>query len=379
VFVSLDIFESRKEWIRMNSDFTPLDYKAMTLAIDLAKEGENRVSPNPMVGAVIVKDSKIIGSGYHRGFGADHAEVDAIKNCKEDLQGATIYVSLEPCNHYGKTPPCTKSIVDAGISKVVCAVLDPNPKAQGGLEYLRSKGIECESGLLFKEAVEINKTFFINQLKKRPKISVKLAQTLNGKISRADGTSQWITKEDARKEVHVQRSNHQAILVGKSTLREDDPQLNVRHIEGEDPTVIILDLSGDLDSSLKVFSGKKVIYYTQEKRLDLQDQVIQSDILESLDYDKSWDLLLKDLYERGLDSLYVEGGSTVSTYLLNRDLVDELYLFFGMKFFPSDGKDGFELTQDKEFNLFEKKLLGDSMLLRGDFGCLQELLKNLAE
>lgn len=363
----------------MDSDFTALDYEAMSLAIDLAKKGKNRVSPNPMVGAVIVKDFKVISSGYHKYFGADHAEVDAIKNCNEDLQGATIYVSLEPCNHYGKTPPCTKSIVDAGFTKVFCAVLDPNPKAQGGLEYLKTQGIECRSGLMFKEAVEINTTFFINQLKSRPKVSVKLAQTLNGKISRADGTSQWITKEEARKEVHIQRANHQAILVGKSTLRKDDPQLNVRHVDGEDPTVVIIDPGGDLNASLKTFSGDKVIYYSQTVRNDLEDKIQQSSILRSMDYDCCWDLVLKDLHKRGIDSLYVEGGSTVSTYLLNRDLVDELYLFFGMKFFPSDGKDGFELAKDKNFNLLGRKLLGDSLLLRGDFGCLQELLKSLAE
>ncbi|MCO4782237.1 MAG: bifunctional diaminohydroxyphosphoribosylaminopyrimidine deaminase/5-amino-6-(5-phosphoribosylamino)uracil reductase RibD [Candidatus Cloacimonetes bacterium] len=363
----------------MNGDFTPLDYEAMTLAINLAKKGANKVSPNPLVGAVIVKNQKIIASGYHKGFGKDHAEVDAIKNCGEDLQGACIYVSLEPCNHYGKTPPCTKAIVDAGFAKVVCAVLDPNPKAQGGLEYLKSQGIECFNGLMFAEAVEINKVFFINQLKKRPKISVKLAQTLNGKISRADGTSQWITKKNARKEVHRQRANHQAILVGKSTLREDNPLLNVRHIDGDDPMIVIIDPIGDLDASLKVFSAPKVLYYSQKSRQDLQEHIIQVDVIKSLDYKKAWDLVLEDLYHRGVDSLYVEGGSTVSTYLLNNNLVDELYLFFGMKFFPSNGKDGFLFSQDKEFKLLDTKILGDSVLLRGDFGCLQELLKSLAK
>ncbi|MCJ8346872.1 bifunctional diaminohydroxyphosphoribosylaminopyrimidine deaminase/5-amino-6-(5-phosphoribosylamino)uracil reductase RibD [bacterium] len=361
----------------MKTNFSDLDFEAMSLALELSKKGLGQVSPNPMVGAVIVKDSKIIATGYHKAFGADHAEVDAIKNAREDLHGASIYVSLEPCHHYGKTPPCTQAILNAGIKRVVCAVLDPNPKAQGGLDYLGSQGISCESGLLTKEAIEINKVFFINQTKKRPKITLKLAQTLNGKICREDGSSQWITGEEARLEVHKMRSQHSAIFVGNATLMQDNPSLNVRHCEGEDPVIIIIDVKASLSPDLKVFQAKKVIYYSQKMRTDLASHIDQENILGDLDYQNIWQKVLGDLYKKGLDSLYVEGGSQVSSFLLAENLIDELYLFFGMKYFPTSGKDAFTLTEDKEFILLEKKEMGDSLLLRGDFGCLQALLKNL--
>ncbi|PCJ19887.1 MAG: riboflavin biosynthesis protein RibD [Candidatus Cloacimonadota bacterium] len=361
----------------MGNNFSKLDLEAMSLAIDLSKKGQTKVSPNPMVGAVIVKNFKIIASGYHREFGSDHAEVDAIKNADESLVGASIYVSLEPCNHYGKTPPCTKAILDSGITRVICAVLDPNPKAQGGLDYLRAEGIECQSGLLSKEAIEVNKVFFINQIKKRPKISVKLAQTLNGKIARKDGTSKWITGDKSRFEVHKMRSLHKAILVGNTTLIEDNPELNVRHLKGDDPIIIVIDKTAKLDRNLKIFKSKKVFYYSCIKRLDFLKNIEQITIAKNSNYTVIWKLVLQDLYSKGIDSLFVEGGKEVSSFLLKENLIDEFYLFFGMKYFASNGKDGLFLEKDKEFNLLETKALGDSLMLRGDFGCLQELLKSL--
>src|SRR3989344_2010898 len=193
--------------------------KFLKETLKLAKKGLGKVNPNPMVGAVIVKNNKIIGKGYHKKFGYPHAEIEALKNCQQNPKGATLYVNLEPCSHFGKTPPCADAIIKAGIKKVVCCTQDPNPKALG------KTGIEISFGLLEQEARQLNEAFFTFHEKKRPFIAIKFAASLDGKIATQRGDSKWITNEKARKYSRALRKQYQAVLVGINTVLKDNPHL----------------------------------------------------------------------------------------------------------------------------------------------------------
>ena len=214
--------------------FSDADNKFMKMAINEAKKGLGFTNPNPMVGAVIVKDGKVISKGYHHACGMLHAERDALANVKSNAitENSTIYVTLEPCCHYGKTPPCTEAIIDANISRVVCAMTDPNPKVSGkGIEILRNNGIDVEVGLLEDEARKLNTFFLTRQTKKRPFVALKIAQTLDGKTASQSGKSQWITGEKARNHGHFLRHKYMGILAGINTVLADDPMLNCRFDE----------------------------------------------------------------------------------------------------------------------------------------------------
>ena len=224
------------------------DEAYMQRALELALQAEGNTSPNPMVGCVIVDaEGNIVGEGYHHKAGEPHAEVNALAEAKQMVQGATAYVTLEPCSHYGRTGPCCVALARAGIGKVVVACLDPNPKVAGqGLEYLRLQGIEVVTGVCEKEAQRLNERFFTWITKKRPFITLKYAMTLDGKIATATGDSKWITGEEARTYAHRLRKQHDAVLVGIGTVLEDDPELTTRLVRGKNPVRVVL------DSSLKI-------------------------------------------------------------------------------------------------------------------------------
>ena len=224
------------------------DEAYMQRALELALQAEGNTSPNPMVGCVIVDaEGNIVGEGYHHKAGEPHAEVNALAEAKQMAQGATAYVTLEPCAHYGRTGPCCVALARAGIGKVVVACLDPNPKVAGqGLEYLRLQGIEVVTGVCEKEAQRLNERFFTWITKQRPFITLKYAMTLDGKIATATGDSKWITGEEARTFAHRLRKQHDAVLVGIGTVLEDDPELTTRLVRGKNPVRVVL------DSSLKI-------------------------------------------------------------------------------------------------------------------------------
>lgn len=224
------------------------DEAYMQRALELALQAEGNTSPNPMVGCVIVDaEGNIVGEGYHHKAGEPHAEVNALAEAKQMAQGATAYVTLEPCAHYGRTGPCCVALARAGIGKVVVACLDPNPKVAGqGLEYLRLQGIEVVIGVCEKEAKRLNERFFTWITKQRPFITLKYAMTLDGKIATATGDSKWITGEEARTFAHRLRKQHDAVLVGIGTVLEDDPELTTRLVRGKNPVRVVL------DSSLKI-------------------------------------------------------------------------------------------------------------------------------
>lgn len=319
------------------------DLKFMELALELASKGRGFTSPNPMVGAVCVKNGDIIGRGWHKKYGGPHAEVHALNDAGEDAVGSTLYVTLEPCNHTGKTPPCTKKILDSGVKKVVVAMEDPNPIVNGGgNSFLRSKGVEVVTGVLEERAKALNLPFIKSMICKKPYTVLKLAMTLDGKIATKTGDSKWITNEISRHWVHELRHQSDAILVGRKTVEADNPSLTTRleKDNGSNPARVILDSSLSLydKKDLNIFSGESRTIIACKKGCDenkvllLKDKNIEVLEVESeengmLDFDD----LLSGLGKMKISSLMIEGGSMVAGSFLNKGLVDQVAFFYGPK------------------------------------------------
>ncbi len=246
------------------------DESYIQLTIEIAKKGEGSVSPNPLVGCVITKNNRIIGAGYHEKYGEAHAEINAINSCAESLEGSTLYVNLEPCSHFGKTPPCVDRIIKEKIKRVVIGTLDINPLVSGnGVKALKKAGIEVKVGILEKECIELNKFFFKYITEKLPYVTLKAAQTLDGMIADKNNYSEWISSSESRKYVHWLRSRYDAVLIGSETARKDNPKLTVRMVEGRNPFRVVLDSNLKLKSKSKSFknnSDNKTIVVTSEKK-----------------------------------------------------------------------------------------------------------------
>lgn len=321
--------------------------KYMKLALELAKKGEGAVNPNPLVGAVVVKDNKIIGQGYHKYFGGPHAEVYALNEAGENAEGADIYVTLEPCSHYGKTPPCAEKIIKHKIKRCFIALKDPNPLVTGnGIKLLQENGIEVVVGILEKEAKEINRVFLKYITEEMPYIHVKSAITLDGKIATKTGDSKWITNEISREKVHYLRNKYMGILVGINTVIKDNPNLNVRikNIENHrNPYRIIIDpkLRIDVKSNvIKNNSDEKTIIVTSIKNKEIKEKYIKELNKEYfikfifLKEDSfSFKNIFKEIYNFGIDSVLIEGGSYVISKLFReeRELIDEGSIFIAPK------------------------------------------------
>lgn len=279
---------------------------------ELARLAYGHTWPNPMVGCVIVKNGKIIAEGYHHKAGTDHAELDAIKNATESVEGSTFYVNLEPCCHTNKqTPPCAQRLIQERVKKVVIANLDPNPHVNGkGVQLLRDHGIEVEFGILEEEGEELNEVFFYNQRHKLPYVHLKMATTLDGKMSMPNGESQWITGELARKHAHGLRAAHQGVLIGAETLRKDNPKLNVRlpEYKGDHPYRIVLTKSGNLPQHSHLFTDE-----LKEKTLIYQNQTLRE--------------VLEDLYQKKIINILIEGGAQIATAFMKEKLVNRLSLY----------------------------------------------------
>ena len=313
----------------------------MDLAIELAKRGLGWVNPNPMVGAVIVKDGAIIGQGYHEKYGGFHAERNALKDCRENPSGATMYVTLEPCCHYGKTPPCSQAIIDAGISKVIIATLDPNPLVAGkGVAQLREAGIQVEVGLLEREVKNLLKEFLYYIKNKEPYIILKYAMTLDGKLASRTGDSKWITGPLAREAVHQSRHQYSGIMVGVNTVLADNPSLTSRlEVPTQNPIRIICDshlrtpmASGIVQTAKKVKTilatcsqdGDKIRSY-QAKGLE----IVQ--VPENHQGQVDLSILIPTLGQMGINSIYVEGGSQLHWSLIDGGWVNEIHTYIGNK------------------------------------------------
>ncbi len=322
------------------------DESYIKLALEIAKKGKGKVSPNPLVGAVIVKNEKIIGAGYHEYFGGNHAEINAIKNANQPVEGAELYVTLEPCSHYGKTPPCADAIIDHKFKKVVIGTLDANPVVCGnGVTKLTQAGIEVKTGVLENECRELNKFFFKFITEKLPYITLKAAQTLDGKIADLSGESKWISSVSSRKFVHQLRSEYDAVLVGTSTVKADNPKLNVRLTEGRDPKKIITDskLKLNLDLNLFVNNQKDVFIITSEKSKEKKRKIEKLQKLGAaiIFVEENWEGSLNlhqafsILAEKEITSILVEGGSKIFTSLIKHDLYDEFLVFVTPKLLGS--------------------------------------------
>lgn len=296
------------------------------MCFELANLGGLNTLPNPKVGCIIVKDNKIISKGYHQKYGEFHAERNAILNCKnqDDLIGSTLYVNLEPCSHYGKTPPCVDLIIEKGIKKVVYSNPDPNLKVDG-YKKLIENGIEVEVGILEKEGCELNKVFFKNITKKLPYISIKTATTLDSKIATNCFNSKWITNEKSRLKVMELRSSYQAIMTGSNTVNLDNPKLTSRIEGGVNPIRIIMDKKGILSNRKNVFKndGTRIIVINNSgKKYPKHVEVIPF---------KNMKKLMETLYNMGIYSILIESGNGLNSAIIKNKMADEIYHFIAPK------------------------------------------------
>ncbi len=317
----------------------------MGQALALAALGEGSSRPNPMTGALIVRDGHLEGYGYHARAGSDHAEVVALKQAGERARGATLFVNLEPCTYHGRTPPCTEAILAAGISRVVFAVVDPNPKVSGqGIRILEAGGVEVVDQVLSAEAEELNKPFLSRMRTGRPMVTLKAAISADGMLSARDGCSKWITGKPARQFAHRLRFGHDAILVGAGTVRADDPGLDVRlpfDADTEMPTVAILAGSGRLDPDAKIFQRRKMaevtVYTAAGSRHSLPEDVTVVPVPVCENGNIRLDHVLDDLGGRGVRSVLVEGGARTFASFLDAGLVDRYALFQAPVVLGADG------------------------------------------
>ena len=307
------------------------DEAFMRECLRLARKGRSFTAPNPMVGAVVVYGGRIISRGWHRRYGAPHAEVEALARAGLHAKGATLYVNLEPCRHFGKTPPCTEAILRAGIARVVCAARDPNGLAHGGFERLCRAGISVSIGILEKEARELNEAFYTFYEKGRPFIALKFAASLDGKLATRTGDSKWITNKKARSFARALRGEYQAVLVGINTVIKDDPHLGVRQNGTQDPLRIILDSKLRIPLDAKVLRDSHVLIATtagapKRKKKLLETLGVSVRVLPGTAV--SIQRLLALLKKAGIISVLVEGGGEVLASFLDARAVDKVYAFY---------------------------------------------------
>lgn len=323
----------------MNDMKTDQDY--MQLALQLAASAKGNTNPNPLVGAVIVKDGVIVGTGLHRKAGEPHAEVHAVKMAGDHAKGATIYVTLEPCSHYGKTPPCANLVKESGVARVVVATEDPNPEVAGrGIQLLRDAGVEVEVGILQEEAQKLNKRFIHNMLTDRPFVVAKFAMTLDGKIATYNGHSQWITNEEARADVHELRHEVDGILVGIQTVINDNPKLTTRLADrpGRNPIRVVL------DRTLRTPLNAHIVNTTEARTIIVTSHDANENAIK--EYEKlgveiirvavnasglNLDETLQALYKQGITHLLVEGGGTVNASFLRNNFIDQYIVYIAPK------------------------------------------------
>ena len=356
------------------------DESYIQLAIEIAKKGEGSVSPNPLVGCVITKNNKIIGAGYHQKFGEAHAEINTINSATESLEGSTLYVNLEPCSHYGKTPPCTERIIKEKIKRVVIGTLDVNPLVSGnGVKALKKAGIEVKVGILEKECIELNKFFLKYISQKLPYVTIKAAQTLDGMIADKNNVSEWISSEQSRNYVHSLRAKYDAVLIGSETARRDNPKLTVRMFEGRNPYRIILDSKLNLKMDLNLFKknkDKKTIIVTiddnrsKKSKIKKFEQLGVKIVFVKKNHNGRIHLktMLKEIRKMGIASLIVEGGAKIFSSFVKQNLYDDLLLFVSPKILGTGIKTFSEISIDSLRNarmlrIKKSEMIGEDVLL----------------
>lgn len=315
------------------------DERFMRRALALARRGEGSVSPNPLVGAVIVREGRIIGEGWHRCCGENHAEINAIRDATEAVAGATLYITLEPCSHHGRTPPCAEALIAERPGRVVIGAVDPNPVVSGrGIEALRRSGIDTEVGILGEACRESNRVFFKYIRTGLPYVTLKFAQTLDGRIAAASGHSRWISSPPSLRFAHRLRAAHDAILVGAGTVRTDNPELTCRLVRGRNPLRVVVDSALRLPPEVTLYSdGKPTVAVATHRAAPENRRILEKQGVEILEVgaDRSGRVDLKQLLtvlgKRGLSSVLVEGGAAVATAFLKEGLADRLLVVLAPK------------------------------------------------
>jgi diaminohydroxyphosphoribosylaminopyrimidine deaminase/5-amino-6-(5-phosphoribosylamino)uracil reductase len=317
--------------------YSESDHTFMLRALELAQRAAYHATPNPRVGCVIVRDGRVLGEGWTQPPGSNHAEIEALLDARRnghDVRGATVYVTLEPCSHFGRTPPCSTALSEAHVARVIAAVEDPNPVVAGqGLDMLRAGGVDVRCGLLEQEAADVNVGFFSRMTRQRPWVRLKIAASLDGKTALANGVSQWITSEDARRDGHAWRARACAVLTGIGTVRSDNPRLDVRLVEtARQPLRVLVDSKLEVDPEAHIFEGDGAVLVAcavhdaeRERRLAAKG----AEVVQLPDEQGKVDLalLMKRLAERGLNEVHVEAGFKLNGSLVATGVVDELLVY----------------------------------------------------
>ena len=358
-----------------------MDEYYMGLAINLARKGIGKVNPNPMVGAVIVKNNKIVGTGYHEKYGGKHAEINAIENASENLNGSTMYVNLEPCSHFGKTPPCVDKIIESKINKVVIASVDPNPLVQGkGVKKLRDAGIEVKVGVLDEENKKLNEVFLKYIKNKKPFVVMKVAMSLDGKISTTTGQSKWISCDESRRYVHKLRSEVMSILVGINTVIKDNPMLDCRLENGKNPIRIIVDTTLKIPIDSKIVSSSKsirtIVVTTKHSNRNVM-KLLEDKGVEILTVNLKNNLvdlkeMINKLGELNIDSILIEGGSSLNYSAINENIVDKVQVYVAPIILggessktPIGGQGVADIKEAFKLDKLEYKQVGSDILIEG--------------
>lgn len=329
------------------STWRAAERRFMRLACRLALKAAGRTSPNPMVGAVLVRDGKIIATGYHKAAGTDHAEIVALKRAGKKARGATLFINLEPCSHFGRTPPCSRALIAAGVKSVVAGIKDPNPLVAGrGFRELKRAGIAVRAGLLEDQCRALNEAFIKYISRGLPFVTLKLAASLDGKIATATGDSRWISGEESRHTVHRLRDRVDAVLVGSGTVMADDPQLTCRMTGGRNPRRVVLD--GHLRMSpaaqlLRQSDREKTLIITSRRASARRARALAARGAQVLRVAErngklSWSTVLKKLASLGIQSVLIEGGAAIAATALKEKAVDKILFFYAPKIIGGDGR-----------------------------------------
>ncbi len=357
--------------------FSVIDHQFMALALQLASRGQYTTHPNPAVGCVLVKDERVVGAGWHHQTGQPHAEILALQQAAEDAAGCTAYVTLEPCSHQGRTPPCADALLDAGIWRVVAAVEDPNPRVEGaGFSLLRSAGVTVETGLLEPAAMELNRGFFKRMREGRPWVTVKLGASIDARTAMANGESQWITGVAARQDVQHLRASHAAIMTGIETILVDDPRLTQRYHEADrQPVRVILDTQLRTPPAARILSEQGEVWILTAAAIDddksQQLQKLGAQIIPLPMQGVHLDLqaVLKLLAVREINSVLVEAGATLAGALIAADQVDELIVYLAPKLLGNNARgllqlpDLVHLSDAPELQWHDSRMLGNDLRL----------------
>lgn len=366
--------------------FSAADHEHMALALRLAQRGLNSTMPNPRVGCVVVRDGQVVGEGWHERAGEPHAEVHALRQAGERARGATVYVTLEPCSHYGRTPPCAGALIEAGVGRVVAAMRDPNPQVSGnGLAMLELAGIPSAVGLLESEARELNLGFVSRMTRGRPWLRLKVAASLDGKTALNNGVSQWITAPDARRDAHRLRARSCAMLTGVGTVLADDPSLTVRDVESErQPLRVVLDSGLNMAPTAKMLTdGGAVLIVTASSDVvrgkRLQQAGAEVLVLPSREGRVDLDSLLRELGRRGLNEVTAEAGKVLNGALLAAGLVDEVVMYLAPMLFGDTARGMFGLPEIETMERRQDLEIRDVRMIGRDLRIVARPLKRIAE